>query len=289
MSDTQAKFNLLEYLEANAPVIMDGPASSVFQSENPAEALSPSLANMHQQDLVRALYRKWQESGAQVVRTNTAHANEPVLQTCGTADRMEALNNMGMSLLRETLSFEVVACGWIEALPANFRQQVPLEGRRQAYGTQSVYLSDTGAQFLALAGFSEDDELQIALQGVANASVKDIWVFWQAGVQDTLEAIEAHLKSALEHGADYLGVILPSDHPRMVELVQTLVENFGVLGVLLEMAPQHQILNQQSTPELQQRLRGILQTQVAMLGGGRSAGFGHVQLMRRTLDELLLE
>ncbi|MGK5092633.1 homocysteine S-methyltransferase family protein [Deltaproteobacteria bacterium TL4] len=153
------QFSLLKVLEKQAPLLGDG--SVAFLLSNSGQPLDAPgfLANLSHPEKVQSFHQAYLQSGAAILRTNTAGAHRVNLEALTLLDRCEAINNLGVALLRESVGDQHITAGHITAIHST---KLLRETREKAYAEQAIYLSDTGAKVLVLSDFAEAEELKTA-------------------------------------------------------------------------------------------------------------------------------
>jgi len=156
------------------PLLADGGLRHDLAGRPESGGRPPEALNLEQPELVRAAHGAFRAAGAQLLRTNTAHANPLALAPHGLAERAEAVNNSGVALARAGQGFRGLVMGSLAPPPGLKPGRLALPSWERAYGEQIVYLSDTGVDFFLLEHFTSlEDALALTrrIAGLSDAPV----------------------------------------------------------------------------------------------------------------------
>jgi len=280
---TLPKFSLLDYLEKHAPVICDGAKPLLLKELGFPETDACFMANMTHPTLVSQVYKTYLRAGAAILRTNTEGAHRLMLEALNLSDRGENLNNNGMALLREGAGMTGIPAGSVTSIKKDISGEIPKHLLEKAYGEQLIYQADTGARFIMLSEFEDEEDLKIAAR-VAKRSIQ--------------KQVVAHLRSSAYHEnidlidklkevqqiADFVGIQAAWQQPNLPGLVQALIDQFGIISVLLD----------ETTPlpfgevslEFTETVQKILSFGPAMIGGGHNTTPAHIQSIAEVIKAL---
>lgn len=271
-------FALLDWLQERAPVFSDGSPAALLHKFGWPDEQPLCRANLEQLEWVRAVHKSYQRAGADFFRTNTAGANVLELSQQGLEGREEAANNNGMALLREALG-SVVSAGLLQQA----QSQGPLATHlaERVYGPPIVYLSDTGAEFLWAEGFTRLEELiqvgRLARRSFRRESVLHLKLEPDAGLGDRLTS----LCDLVRQGKTVVGLQASALQPHLVEDVERLVGECGVVSVILDELPQAATV---PSPWFQRQAEQILAQEVALFGLGAQTTLEHLRWLRRAWE-----
>ncbi|MBF0352791.1 MAG: homocysteine S-methyltransferase family protein [SAR324 cluster bacterium] len=279
MSATKPHFSLLKILERQAPLLMDGDKQTVFQQFYPDLVPPWWKANLEQHDAVLRIHQSYLEAGATILRTNTEGANRFELEATGFINREEAVNNSAMALLKQSLGFQGISAGSI--IPVR-KEGLSAEARAFAYGQQAIYLSDTGAGLFVLSEFSDDAELCLAIGAIRRSSQKEVLAHLRVQGRPDILKIVATLQHVYQEGAHFTGIQVPVDMPDLMELVDNMIEELGIVSLLLDESYPGDTVSDQFGIIAQT----ILEKDIAILGGGRQTSNLHIQKMKQFHQEI---
>lgn len=292
---TAPKFSLLKYLEKHAPVICDGGAWRNFQKAGQVYAEGHLfLANLANPELVVAAVKEYCQAGSKIIRTNTAGAQRFYLSELNLLDRIENINNNGMALIREATGMQALAAGHVRAIPLT-QTEIFWPFFEQAYGEQVIYLSDTQANFLLLAGFNDLDSALCCLKVCKRAGLLEILLHWRWDGEMSSTQLIPIFHQLREAGANFLGLEVNTEqmslgtinkmNSEVIKLVTELIEEFGVLSI--ELDDRHSGADGNVSGSFQEATRELLKTEIAMFWGGPHSTPAHIQFTNACLAQLL--
>ena len=268
---TPPTFSLLDWLQERAPLFSEGSLVPILQKFGLPANQPLYLANLEQMDWVRAAYKSYQRAGADFFRTNTAGANVLELTQQGIEDREEAINNNGMALLREALG-RVVSAGLLRQAESQSKLDEHLVER--VYGPPIVYLSDTGADLLWAEGFTRLEELQQVARLARRSFQRDCVLHLRLAPDIRLGERLDGLLEMVQFGRIIVGLHASALQPGLVEDVEQLVSECGVVSVVLDELPQTE---QQPSSWFQRKAEQLLEQEVAILGLGANTTPEHLR------------
>ena len=275
---TPPTFSLLDWLQERAPLFSEGSLVPILQKFGLPANQPLYLANLEQMDWVRAAYKSYQRAGADFFRTNTAGANVLELTQQGIEDREEAINNNGMALLREALG-RVVSAGLLRQAESQSKLDEYLVER--VYGPPIVYLSDTGADLLWAEGFTRLEELQQVARLARRSFQRDCVLHLRLAPDIRLGERLDGLLEMVQFGRIIVGLHASALQPGLVEDVEQLVSECGVVSVVLDELPQTE---QQPSSWFQRKAEQLLEQEVAILGLGANTTPEHLRWLRDFRD-----
>jgi methionine synthase I (cobalamin-dependent) len=275
---TPTAFALLDWLQERAPVFSEGSLMPILQKFGLPENQPPCLANLEQMDWVRAAYKSYQRAGADFFRTNTAGANVLELTQQGMEGREEAINNNGMALLREALG-KVVSAGLLRQ--AESQAELGEHLAERVYGHPIVYLSDTGADLLWAEGFTRLEELQQVARLARRSFQRDCVLHLRLEPDIRLGERLQGLLEVVQLGRTVVGLHASALQPGLVEDVEQLVGECGVISVVLDELPQ---IEQSPSPWFQRKAEQLLEQEVALFGLGVNTTPEHLRWLRDLRD-----
>jgi methionine synthase I (cobalamin-dependent) len=280
-------------LFSRVPLIVDGAPGDWLRRKHPALARPVEALNLRKPEWVRAAHAEFMAAGAQVLRTNTRHADALSLARHELHERCEAIVNSGVACVREAGGTAVIAgcIGEIsQAASPGGPSPYSAAEREQAYGQQAVYLSDTGCDLVLLEGFfSVEESLRVlrVVRNVGDAPVLGVLALDDRGRTGDGVPIGSAAQRLVEAGMDAVGLLCgpnAEDVPRWVREakhagapVAALLSAFaeGSNAAHADPAPAAGTL----TPEaFAQRMAGLA-ADAALLGGGAGIGPAHIRAL----------
>ena len=155
---------------AQGPILADGAMGTMLHQSGVEPGICFDSLNLTDPALVAEIHRKYIESGAEIIETNTFGANEFKLRKFGLHDQVEAINRAGVELARRVVdaSFRenIYVAGAVGPLGAWVEPVGRIrEGRAfDAFRTQIATLIDSGADAIVLETFNDGVELVLAIQ-----------------------------------------------------------------------------------------------------------------------------
>ena len=140
-------FNLLQILEEGIPLIGDGGTDALLGSYGLSDKNPSILANLDHPELVKRMHQSFLRKGTRLLRTNSIFPKEE--QGSGTENRLEAIMNSASALAREASNNKAVVAGRITGALETWTD----DAKKQHYGEQAVYLSDTKVDLIWLERF----------------------------------------------------------------------------------------------------------------------------------------
>lgn len=279
------------------PLLADGAVGWRLEQLHAGEAVPPEALNLTHPDHVRRVHQAYQAAGAQLHRTNTRNASEPVLGAHGLPGRCEAANNSASALLREVVGPDTPVMGVIGQIPlvrggARGGQPVPLAERERAYSEQVVYLSDTGATFLGLEHFTHLEEALLVLRIAKSASDAPVMAqlqFDQRG--HTAEGLGCHeaARRLVDGGAEALGISCGPAPKLLPPLVETLLAQGLPVSVMPGVAhggvaPPYADAPEWPAEKFAAELSALARMGLAVVGGCCGVTPEHIQALARQLE-----
>ena len=132
-----------------------------------------AAANLEAPEVVSAIFRQYQQAGANVFQANTFAASEPMLRHAGLAARHDEINQIAMQLLRQAVGPEA----WVGANfgPAGEMLQplgtMSAEQARDVFRRQAEVLLAEQPDFVLLETFEALEELEAAVEGIRQAGL----------------------------------------------------------------------------------------------------------------------
>ena len=160
------KENFLERVR-HGVIVCDGPLNAALYAQNLKD--SPvDLYNISRPVVIEQLHREFVDAGAEIIQSNTLHANQIVLSRYSLEDKVYEINRTGVWLARTAAVNRAYVAGVVG--PAR-RFLAPI-GKlsvneiRNAFIEQISALLDGGADAIFLKSFIDVDELLIAYDAV---------------------------------------------------------------------------------------------------------------------------
>ncbi len=161
---TPVKISFLERLAGQTPLVTDGSIAAELTERGFAD-FPPCIYNSKQSVLIEDIHRAFVEAGAELLQSNTEHANRLTLERYGFADKVYELNRTGVWIARYAALHKAYVAGvmgpvgkFLTPLGALNRDDV-----RAAFVEQATALVDGGADVLMLKSFIDVEELEIAI------------------------------------------------------------------------------------------------------------------------------
>ena len=272
---TQARFSLLSYLEKQAPVFLDGSMEPMLHHLGFPAHFPAFSANLTHQEWVEQVHQAYAQAGAEILRTNTAGAYPIVLEALGLGERIEALNNNGMALLRQALPFHTIAAGSLAGLEGAEEASLFLQ---ENCSQQGIYLSDTGAQLFILHDFASIEEISLAAEGLKRVSYADVLGHVRIHAHTDLDTLLRKMEYALQGKVDFLGVQAGVSAVDWSRVVSQAIERIGIVSVLLD--EEDDIGYGEISESFQQTATTLVRSEVALIGGGVNTTPAHIQYLK---------
>ena len=277
----QPPFSLLKLLETQAPLLGDGSKASVLQELGFPEKTPPFTANLSHPELVRQLHKIYSQAGAFLLRTNTEGAYREALESLRLGERAEAVHTTSMALLQEAAGFQHISVGSITGIHDPLLTK---EDKQQAYAEQIIYLADIGVNLFMLSEFYSIEELQLALKTVRKVTSKEIIVHLTLfpGKQDSFSSKK--LLDLHQFEATYIGIQGKSEDPQVIQIVQNLIGECGVISVLLDEPPS---MKGEVSLAFQETSRLLMESEVAILAGGNYTTPNHIRALKKIMETMI--
>jgi len=142
--------------------------------------------NLSQPDLVRQIHVEYAKAGAEILETNTFGANRIRLGSFGMAEKLEAINQAGVRLARESAKGGIFVAGAVGPLGVRIEPLGPTSfaEARAAFREQIEALLGAGIDLLILETFGNLDELREAVAAAREAAGPDLAVIAQVTIDD---------------------------------------------------------------------------------------------------------
>ena len=191
-------------------------------------------------EIVQRIHEDYLRAGAQVIETNTFGSNRVRLARHGLEDKVRDINLAGARLARGAAADRAWVAGAIGPTGLVFAgfSEDERERVRSAFREQASALAEGGVDALMIETMRQPEEIELAIEGVRQATGRDLPVIAQVSVDENLSMADgtpvgdmgARLKDL---GVDVIGVNC-SDGPQVVFAA---VEKLLPLGVPLSAIP----------------------------------------------------
>ena len=194
------------------------------------------VANLKTPEIVAAIHADYRDAGADVLLTNTLTANRIALEHAGLADKLEAINRVGVELCKAAAGEKCYVCGdmcstskFLEPLGDYTEEQFLAN-----FAEQASILADGGVDAIIIETMTDVREAAIATRAAKDATGLPVITgiaFDPAGgafrtiMGDTIEKAVLNLATA---GADAIGIncgtIDPFEASEIIGRMRTLTD-----------------------------------------------------------------
>ena len=166
---------LISFLEQYPYVLGDGAMGTMLQAAGLVTGGMPEEWNASRPEVVRGIYRKYVEAGAQVITANSFGGNRRRLAREGLQERARELNLAAARLAREVAAaadHPVLVAGSMGPTGELFAPLGELEPQdaEAAYAEQAAVLAEGGADFILVETMSALEEVEAAVSGARSAT-----------------------------------------------------------------------------------------------------------------------
>ncbi|MBL7999702.1 MAG: bifunctional homocysteine S-methyltransferase/methylenetetrahydrofolate reductase, partial [Candidatus Kapabacteria bacterium] len=146
------------------PIVSDGSMSAELQRRGLHES-PPDVYNLKNPVVVEEIHRLFLDAGAELLQTNTRHANRFALQEANLADKVYEINRKGVWIARTVALHKAYVAGTVGPTGSMLHPvgSLGFDEVHQAFVEQIVALLDGGADLLLLKSFIDIQELEIAI------------------------------------------------------------------------------------------------------------------------------
>jgi len=156
---------------ALGPVVIDGSVEAVLRSRGYSER-PVDLYNLKNPFLIEKIHGEFIDAGAEIIQSNTSHANALTLGAYGLNDKVYEINRKGVWQARKAALHKVFVAGVVGPVGKFLSPigKLQHEEVREAFMTQIHALLDGDCDLLLLKSFIDMDELEIALDAARHIS-----------------------------------------------------------------------------------------------------------------------
>lgn len=167
---------LIAFLSEHPYVLGDGAMGTMLQAAGLPAGSAPELWNVEQPAVVRGIYQRYVDAGAQVITTNTFGGTRYRLSRDNLAHRVHELNLAGARLAREVAD----AAGRTVLVAGDMGPTgeilAPLgtlsaEDAQAAFAEQAAALAEGGVDFILIETMSALEEVEAAVAGARTAGL----------------------------------------------------------------------------------------------------------------------
>ncbi|MCS6809286.1 MAG: bifunctional homocysteine S-methyltransferase/methylenetetrahydrofolate reductase [Bacteroidota bacterium] len=161
---TDVQVSFLERLSTPTPIVTDGSIAAELAERGLTE-FPPCLYTIKQSVLIEDIHRAFLDAGAELLQSNTEHANRLTLERYGLADKVYELNRTGVWIARYAAQRRAFVAGVVGPVGKFLAPLGPLSTNdvRDAFIQQITALADGGADVLMLKSFIDIAELELAI------------------------------------------------------------------------------------------------------------------------------
>lgn len=159
------KFSILETLQQELPVLLDGAWGTELAQRGLDSATCPDSWNLSHPDRVREVAASYVAAGSRIILTNTFRANRLSLAGFGLQEKTAEINRAGAAISRQAAgdhAFVFASMGPSGKLL--FHGQTSEEDLLAAFQEQAQALAEGGAQGIVLETFSDPEEIRFGIQ-----------------------------------------------------------------------------------------------------------------------------
>lgn len=148
-----------------SPLVTDGSIAIELQKRGCNE-LPTDLYNLKNPVVLENIYREFLNAGAELLKTNTQHANRLALEKFGLSDKVYEINRKGVWIARTVSLHKGYVAGVVGPTGRFFKPIGTLTDSeaKEVFIEQIIALLDGGAEVLMLKSFVDIHELEIAIE-----------------------------------------------------------------------------------------------------------------------------
>jgi len=287
---------------AQGVILADGAMGTVLHAERrlPIDSCF-DLLNLTDPQVVADVHRRYVESGAQMLETNTFGANPLKLAGCDLERQCAALNRAGVQIARGVIAAlgrdDVYVAGSVGPLGVRLAPlgRTTREDARAAFAVQIGALIEAGADLLIFETFTDLAEIEQAV-GAARALDGEIPIIAQmAFTRDdhtTLGDTPAQVARALTAtGADVIGVNCSGGPAQLLRILQAMRQ--AAPGARFSVMPNAgwpetaggRVLYPATPDYFADYALAFQEAGACLVGGCCGTTPGHISAMRRALDD----
>lgn len=286
---------LARLLSARArPILTDGSLAATLHADGFTDPFIERY-NLTQPVAVEHAHRKFAESGAELLMTNTEHSNPITLGWHNLAEKTYEINRKGVWLARAVASdFGSIVAVAVGPVGKFLAPVGPLKADdvRRAFREQLLALVDGGPDAIVLKSFIDLNELEIAIEE-AQAVAPELPIiaqktFPEDGALLATDFARNVAERLLSHGVAVIGTNGTVGPNRMLSIVQA----FAVPGIPISAQPDigiptlvdgHPVYH--ATPEyLGESTKRLVEAGVSIIGASGGARPEHIQAIRNAIE-----
>lgn len=276
------------------PILTDGSISATLAVQGLSDPL-PERYNLTQPIVIEHVHRAFAEAGAELLISNTEHANALTLARHHLAEKTYEINCKGVWLARTAASdnglFVAAAIGPVGKFLAPIGPLKP-DDVRQAFHEQALALLDGGPDVFMLRSFMSLEELEIAIEEVQRVAPHIPIIAQKTFPEDgALLATDFARKVAerlVGHGVAAIGSNGTVGPNRMLSIIQA----FALPGIAISAQPDIGIptltdgrATYHATPEyIGESARRLVEAGVSIIGAAGGARPEHISAIHKAIQ-----
>jgi 5-methyltetrahydrofolate--homocysteine methyltransferase len=156
--------------------IFDGAMGTMLQEAGLPPGYCPELWNIEQPDKVLAVHRKYVESGADIIETNTFGANRIKLSHYGLRDKVAELNTAAVQIARKACGPTTKVAGSVSSTGKFIKPlgEMDFDTAYDVYLEQITALAKAGVDFIIIETMIDIQEMRAALLAAKAATKRPV-------------------------------------------------------------------------------------------------------------------
>ncbi|SHJ92196.1 5-methyltetrahydrofolate--homocysteine methyltransferase [Geosporobacter subterraneus DSM 17957] len=275
-------------------LIFDGAMGTMLQQSGLKAGECPEAMNLHHEESIFQIHRKYVEAGCRIIQTNTFGANRIKLDLYGLADQVEAINAKGAAIARKAAGEGCLVAGDMGPIGKLLSPLGPLS-YEEAYHTfyeQAKALIEGGVDLINIETMSDIQEAKIAV--IAAKDAGDVPVICTMTFQKdlrTLTGTDPETAAAILEALDVavLGANCSFGPDMMINVLERMYKITKKPLIVQPNAGLPKLVNGETCFDLSpEEMAGYAKTLVAaganIIGGCCGTTPGHMEAMAKTLS-----
>lgn len=279
---------------AHGPIVIDGSIEAVLRSRGYVER-PVDIYNLKNPFLIEKVHGEFIDAGAEIIQSNTCHANALTLAAYGLNDKVYEINRKGVWQARKAALHKVFVAGVVGPIGKFLSPigKLQHEDVREAFMTQIHALLDGDCDLLLLKSFIDMDEMEIALDAARHIST-DIDIIAQKTFPEDAAVLATDFPHEVARRLHRPGVIAIGSNGtvgpnRMLSIVRSL---HGAVETILSAQPDigiptlvdGQPVYNATIDYVAASARALVESGVTIIGADGGAMPEHIQAISRTVS-----
>jgi 5-methyltetrahydrofolate--homocysteine methyltransferase len=289
--------SILHRLNDGEILVSDGAVGTFLQEQGLEPGACPEMFNIDRPELIQEFAKRYINTGADIVQTNTFGGSPLKLADYGLEGRTEELNRRGVELARSAAGTRIYVAGSVGPSGKLLKPfgEIDPEIMRDSYQQQIRVLIDSGVNLILIETMTDLQEALLALAAVRNVSSSipaAVTLTFDVTPQGSFTIMGDNVKTACEKliysGADIIGSNCGNGIENMLVLAREFADHSSVPTLIQANAGKPFVKNgtivyPESPEYFSKFIPELMKLGVSVIGGCCGTTPEHIRLIRSTI------